>query len=48
LKFSKDIASGMSMVHALGIAHRDLKSFFFFSSVVVLNSDYCPQNENKK
>jgi len=26
LKFAKDIASGMSLVHSNGIAHRDLKS----------------------
>jgi len=26
LKFAKDIASGMSLVHSTRIAHRDLKS----------------------
>jgi len=26
LKLSKDIASGMNMVHSNGIVHRDLKS----------------------
>jgi len=31
VKFAKDIASGMNMVHSTGIVHRDLKSSLFFS-----------------
>jgi len=34
LKLSKDIASGMNMVHSTGIAHRDLKTLLFFLNFV--------------
>jgi len=30
VKFAKDIASGMNMVHSTGIVHRDLKSLTSF------------------